>query len=91
MEKKITKTRDFLFTVDPENKKVYLTKNPYYSTDQKINLTDEYMWEVNENKQTVDLVKKNTKRKQGYQYYSFLDIPEEYEQLFDKNQLEKLF
>lgn len=91
MENKITKTRDFLFTVDPENKKVYLTKNPYYSTDQKINLTDEYMWEVDENKQTVDLVKKNTKRKQGYQYYSFLDIPEEYEQLFDKNQLEKLF
>lgn len=76
--------------VDPETKTVYITR-PVYTNDQKINLTDNYLWAVDEEKQTVDLVEKKSKRKQGYKYYSFLDIPEEYEKWFNHNQLEKLF
>lgn len=78
MENKITKTRDFSFTVDPENKKVYLTKNPYYSTDQKINLTDNYMWEIDETTKEYNLVKKTEEKKPGKLYYDFLDLPDEY-------------
>lgn len=77
------------FIVDPKTKTVYLTK-PGYTNDQKINLTDNYLWAVDEEKRTVDLVDKKSKRKKSYKYYSFLDIPEEYEKLFNKNQLKNL-
>lgn len=78
-----------IFSVDKETKKVYM-ESPDGRSDKKICLTDNYLWAVDEEKQTVDLVEKKSKRKQGYKYYSFLDIPEEYEKLCD-NQLEKLF
>ncbi len=41
-------------------------------------LTDKYMWEIDETTKDYNLVKKTEEKKSGKLYYDFLDLPDEY-------------
>lgn len=46
--------------------------------DKAKELTDSYMWEIDETTKDYNLVKKTEEKKPGKLYYDFLDLPDEY-------------
>ena len=46
--------------------------------DKAKELTDSYMWEIDETTKDYNLVKKTEEKKPGKLYYDVLDLPDEY-------------
>ena len=63
-----------VFGVDKKTKKVYI-ESPDGRSDKKINLTDNYVWEIGPDDE-ISLVKRN-ERDPRKRHYDFLELPDD--------------